>query len=608
MVRFPMRHPISCLSALLSLILVSSQNLLAAEAPAGLDPQPRSIVSREVVKRWDFEGNAGGWVAEHECSLDVRDGRLVGKSSGSDPYFRCGIRGVGPGTYCLKMRMRSPGDGRGQAFWATAKEGRSEERAESFSAGEDGKWREAEVTFAVGEPLVDLRIDPRVSPGPFEVEWIVLERVRLHPLSIESVRREKDAAVFVVKHHEESPTDVRCGEQELTIPAEGTSEVRVPFRYERSFEAVETVLEMEGLPAVRRGLFVFHPEVACRKAVVTDGGNEYGVAEDGSHLTVTRGGKMVALVGPIVAVNGRIPELRVEKKGKTFVLSGEGVTATLTVQGDELAFDITSDRPCEGPVIRTLGDFEGGIFAGLEYLGPGERSSSTLDIETEEHMRFEPDRLKVTLPLMCCMSGKTAVAMTWEDMKLQPTYAVPDFVDYEQGTRMSLCGERIQGSIVFRQMPIEETCLWVVEKMGGLPPLPEPPRTVKQQWELCLEALRGPIKNENGWGHCRGKRWGRQWFSDHASTVWRLSGKVSELGGPIVGGGAHVPNEAIYFVTGNAEAWLKRQRGVVDSLIRQCSRTGRTGSETGSIGRGISRIRHSGIVRGMRRCCWSSRG
>ena len=569
MTRLPRPVHVSRVFAFVSGLLAGSVSLVLAEAPVSLDPQPRPIVAREVLKRWGFEKDAQGWKAEHECSLDVRDGRLAGRSLGNDPYFHCRVDGPGAGTYCLRMRMRSPGDGRGRVFWSTVTKGRSERRAESFSVGEDGDWREGAVTFEIDEPLADLRIDPRVTKGPFEVDWIVLERVRLHPLSIKSVTREKDAAVFVVKNHAEDETLAQCGEKRIRIPGEETERVRIPFRHDRPFEPVEAVLNVAGLPPVRRGLFVFHPEVASGKIVITDGGNEYALAEDGSHMTVKRDDKTIALIGPIVAVDGRIPRLSVEKKDNTFVLSGEGVTATLAIQGDELAFDIESNRPCEGPVVRTLEDFEGGIFAGLEYLSPGEQSSSTLDIESDEHMRFEPDRLKVTLPLMCCMSGKTAVAMTWDDMKLQPTYAVPDFVDYEKGTRMSLRGKRIQGSIVFRDMPIEETCLWAVEKMGGLPPLPEPPRTVEEQWKLCLEALRGPIKNEKGWGHCVGERWGRNWFSGHASTVWRLSKEVPELGGPIASGGTHVPNEAIYFVTGNADRWLKRQQGLVDNLIRR---------------------------------------
>ncbi len=77
MARFPHRYSLCRLWALLSVILISSQNLVAAEAPTGLQSQPRPIVSREVVMRWDFDGNPRGWVKEHESSLDGRDERLV---------------------------------------------------------------------------------------------------------------------------------------------------------------------------------------------------------------------------------------------------------------------------------------------------------------------------------------------------------------------------------------------------------------------------------------------------------------------------------------------------------------------------------------------------
>ena len=78
---------------------------------------------------------------------------------------------------------------------------------------------------------------------------------------------------------------------------------------------------------------------------------------------------------------------------------GDGVSLAITTHGSEITVSIRGEQDCEGPVVRAQGALQQGLFAGLEYLGKGEPSSSNLDIETDEHIRFAPDPLKVTLPL-----------------------------------------------------------------------------------------------------------------------------------------------------------------------------------------------------------------
>src|SRR5208283_3669318 len=97
--------------------------------------------------------------------------------------------------------------------------------------------------------------------------------------------------------------------------------------------------------------------------------------------------------------------------------------------GDEVSARIESDGPCEGPVLRAFGSLEQGLLPGLEYLAAGEHSSSSLDIETEEHIRFAPDPMKVTMPLMAFVTDAGMTAMTWRDMSLHPVFATPNFLD-----------------------------------------------------------------------------------------------------------------------------------------------------------------------------------
>ena len=175
------------------------------------------------------------------------------------------------------------------------------------------------------------------------------------------------------------------------------------------------------------------------------------------------------------------------------------------MQGSEISVSIQSAEPCEGPVLRALGPLEQGLFAGVEYLAKGERSSSTLDIETAEHIRFAPDPMKVTLPLMAFVTDRASAAMTWQDMSLQPVFATPNFLDGAEGHRAALRGKTITATIRIRPPePLEEAILWAVTKRG-LPPLPQPPRDRQTEFDLCLKALSGaPLKTDGRLGPLRG--------------------------------------------------------------------------------------------------------
>jgi hypothetical protein len=269
------------------------------------------------------------------------------------------------------------------------------------------------------------------------------------------------------------------------------------------------------------------------------------VAEDGSGLRWTEGGRTVAAVAPLFRLEGVVPRLQLERHGSTFRFRGEGLTLVVTITGEEVGLAIESGQACEGPVFRIPSALEQGVFAGLEYLGQGEVSSSKLDIETSEHQRFAPDRRKVTMPLMACKADGITAAMTWSDMRLQPTFSVPDGVDELPGHRMSLRGKKIDAVLRVHRGALEDAILWAVQKQD-LPPLPRPPRTWEQQRTLCLQALNGPLKGKEGWGHCAEANWARQPYADCASTVFRLAGQAPELP-RLVPGGAHLVNDAIYW-------------------------------------------------------------
>ena len=271
------------------------------------------------------------------------------------------------------------------------------------------------------------------------------------------------------------------------------------------------------------------------------------------------------ILGPLVHCDGRLPVLKLADDGPGFRFEGSGMAVSISVTGKEITVSIDSERPCEGPVVRAFGPLEQGLLAGLEYLGKGERSSSKLDIETAGHLRFAPDLLKVTLPLMSFVTDRASVAMTWRDMTLQPIYATPNFFDGADDHRMALRGRKIEATICVDRVGLEETILWAVKKQG-LPPLPKPPRTPQQQREFCMAGLNGPLRTEAGWGHCVQERWARRPFADMASTCWRLAGEVPDFPN-FVPGGAHVRNGTIYFVTGRAQQWLDHRKAEVRGIL-----------------------------------------
>jgi len=220
-------------------------------------------------------------------------------------------------------------------------------------------------------------------------------------------------------------------------------------------------------------------------------------------------------------------------------------------------------------VLRAFGPLEQGLFPGLEYLAKGEHSSSTLDIETDEHIRFAPDRLKITMPLMAFVTDRAMAAMIWRDMSLQPVFATPNFLDGPEGHRASLRGNNIECTILVRRpAPIEDAILWAAQRQG-LPPLPPAPRPRQAELDLCLTALSGPpLKTAEGWGHCAEANWAREPYAGQASTVWRLTGQVLALP-RLVPGGSHIVNDSIYFLTGRAGEWLAMRAAGARGIIAE---------------------------------------
>lgn len=532
-----------------------------------INPCPRQLLRTEVLHSWTFQAGAAGWTALHHCTVAAADGVLKIQSNGNDPYLISGpIRVETP--LAVRLCAKCAGGGSGEFFWTTAESPHTDpERCQNFKLVHDGQWHDYTVRLDARGTVTRLRFDPGTAPGSVEVEKIELVREVLHPLEILSVRTSGRQISLSLTNHADKA--IACTVDGRRIMMVGNSAQTVALAADGSvpFATREVAVLSDGLPPVRRTVFVADAEAAADWITHKASDVALKVSRDGSGARVEVNGKLAGFIAPLVWRDGVVPKLKLTGESGSLRFAGDGVGVTLSLRGEEISVTVQSDAPCEGPVLRALGSLEQGVFAGLEYLGKGERSSSTLDIETEEHIRFAPDPLKVTMPLMAFVTDRVSAAMTWRDMALQPIFATPDFLDGAEGHRAALRGRKIEATILVRKpAPLEEAILWAV-KERGLPPLPKPSRSREAQMALSLKALTGPpLKTNAGWGHCAEPHWQRQPFADCASTIWRLTGDAPELP-KLVMNGSHIRNEAIYFVTGRAKEWLTVKSSQVRGTI-----------------------------------------
>jgi len=546
-----------------TLLIVFASTVVVADLP--INPVPRQVRG-ETVAEWTFDMGNQGWKAQHDCTVSSTDGVLHIAAVGDDPYLH-GKVDVPGGQYVLRMRAKCRTAGNGSVYWATDQSSWGEDKSNQFRLKHDGQWREYEVRFSMSGRLTHLRIDPGAAPGECEIDWIRLVHEELHPLTIERVEASADHVRFHVKNNGSTPITFFASSESHHLDSQSSLVIERPMPKRRPLEACSLELQVEGWPMLRRGIFVHHPGVDTDWIDRPLGEYTLRVAPDGSVARIERQGKLVSVIGPLVHVDGKVPRLKLVSQEPVLRFQGEELSLTVSTKENELSVSITSQHPCTGPVVRHLGSLEQGLLAGLEYLGRGERSSSTLDVETEEHLRFAPDPLEVTLPLMTYATDRATVAMTWDDMELQPLFATPNFFDGSDEHYMALQGMKIEATIRVDRASVEESVAWCV-KSRCLPPLPTPPRSVEQQWSLCMQALNGPLKTEAGWGHCIEPRWARHPYGDMASTVWRLTGSIPEFP-EFVPGGAHIDNDAIFFVTGRAEQWLQHKSRQMEAILNR---------------------------------------
>jgi len=532
-----------------------------ARSSAGLE--------QDVLREFTFEKSAEGWRAQNQCALKVENGVLTITSQGDDPFLEFPASGPG-GIVTVQLRARCQTKGFGQFFWRSDYvEAHNQKDSVGFSLKHDGQWHEYAVQLNIDGNLRDIRFDPGTGVGVIEVDWLKLLKAKPHPLQVIGAFDSAQGIALSVRNASDRAIRFSAGGATFEVEGQGTKTVTVPTGAMKPFAIQKLRIETENLPAIEQNVFVFSSLDRSKMPSRTAGDVALFCAPDGAGAVLEVGGKTVAAIGPLVKVKGQMPALVSANEEGAIVLRGGDVTVRLSLTGSELKIRAEGPGVTAGPSVRALGNLEQAVFPGLEYLGKGESSSSRNAIVNADHRRHRPNRMHVTLPLMACVTTRGAVAVAWDDMTLQPVFATPNFLEKTGAHLMALEGKTIEAVVhVAPSGPVEELVLWAV-KRHGLPPLPKAPRDPQAQAALNLKALKGPLWDGKGWGHCAEAKWERQPYADMASTLFRLEGKVPNVGA-LTMGGAHVNNHAAYFLTGRAAEWLAaKKRGALGRIKNQ---------------------------------------
>ena len=570
------------------------------------------------------DATADGWESGPNAKIvGVADGVLKVRATGDDAD---GSPRTVSGTTLVRLRMRTTTTGGGQLFSAeTAFPEYDESRAPRFPLATDGEFNDYLIPVETVSPLLRLRLDPGNDAGEIEIARLELVEVVYKPVKFGVSTVDDDGKLtFELKNAAPTPTRLKLdylGFDSASFPGanvEIADDVQIDLYYSKNapFETIKVVgTQTDTDEQIKRRFFAFHEDVADRKAADADyvaaaptlknDRLEVRFAPDASGAEIFRAGKRVAVLTPLLVEDGDgaklVPtehsdavidaalsasadakkaetpsrlrpvfrSLDAEKGEIEFAINDEtdAVCGSLRfrLDGDVLSFAADAPRPVHSPVVRVLGPMKQAILSGVEHLETGEYSSSTADLETPEHVRFAPPSLWLTSPFMSVVSERCAAALLFDDPNARSIFAVPNFLDGDAtSSRFNVCAPSVSGKIRFAapDEAVEESVLWSVLERGGLPDVPQRPRSTAEQEALHLAGFqKSRLKMEGGWAHAVGSGlppfpFDPHYGSDFVSTIWELTGALPETPRLDVGGG-HIRNYVSFLLSGKADLFLR---------------------------------------------------
>jgi len=117
---------------------------------------------------------ASGWTGNADLTLSIKDGMLLLRATGRDPYMHSRGASIPKGPATIEFRMKSSMSGPGQVFWSKGPGLSFKGRYLGFAPVHDGQWHEYKIILPNPTGLDALRIDPATGPGEAQIEWIRL--------------------------------------------------------------------------------------------------------------------------------------------------------------------------------------------------------------------------------------------------------------------------------------------------------------------------------------------------------------------------------------------------------------------------------------------------
>lgn len=520
------------------------------------------------------------------CSLEWKNGVLIGESLGNDPYFRMPDILFSPEEWgeesqsrVLILRLTMRGENRSVGVYWTDSQSPNFSESRTASRGcfmDEEEWREVDLLLKAPGRIHAWRIDPSGSPGHFEIRKIEIFEVktdfpRLETLPMENVARTRGGNAEGMGSFPRESQTVRV---RVVNPQTEALKIRINGA-EESFSAGESrifswksdpqrmtdkcvwEMETEKFPAVHREMTIVHDVEITEEWTIQRGeAFDFCLCPEGNGAFLRRNGKKIAA----------LTELDLQKTPVRLV-------------GNALEFQITEGATL--PRFHVPGTMNYAAVPGVELLEKGEWSSSRADLTISAHRRFRPEPYLLTQTWMGLTTSEGAFRLDWENPDFQPIFAIPNYFDT---TADSLLGLEIPENsaagktqtVRFEYSPSTEEIDFLRDALAAQ--LKRSKRVAQESEEedlaqnteklfaLYREQLEnGTIRSENGWGHCAGEHWAKIPAGDQASALWRIGGSVPELQFQL--GGAHVRNDSIFFLRGQAERWATMIRGAADGVL-----------------------------------------
>ncbi|MDR1054210.1 MAG: hypothetical protein LBL39_08540, partial [Planctomycetaceae bacterium] len=435
----------------------------------------------------------------------------------------------------------------------------------------------------------------------------------------------RNNAPFAVNFNVEQPDGVE--DLPVKLSRNQTIDFGVPVKASGNLSAVRLALRStdaavsEWFPQVIFPVFLYDSKPAANWIVSKLGEYTFELSSDARIARIKKNDEVVAIIAPIVHCNGIIPDFK-QKKESEIINAADTINVTNNrrniaaadlpiaitasdIVPDKTRFsfvsdiadldisiidgvikfavksklnvddDVDNDVFFESPVVRVFGKLESGLLPGVEFLGVGDVSSSPIDIKEPYNYRGKPNPMWLTMQMAVIGTDKVSAMLSWRDVQLQPTFHLPNKIDYTDDHRMSLAGKTIDAELrIFSAAGLKSSESAAIRglrtyiKERNFPAPSVAPRSSAEQAKLCLEAIRGSLQSPDGtaWGYATDPVWQRRSYADVLSTIARLTGKVPLIR-KIESGGGDIANDAIYFLTGNVEQWRTDRENAIKSIL-----------------------------------------